>query len=119
MRSSTRRMIESIERLSASDWETIRVQAQMQGVGGEHWESAWLAAAPGHPAALTAQSRALACQAPALAAAALAGAVAAVEARGWLTAEQHAILTAPISKIGGLPADASVLIEALAAVMAA
>ena len=67
MRSSTRRMIESIERLSASDWQTIRVQAEIQGVGGEQWEAAWLAAAAGHPAAIAAQSRALACEAPALA----------------------------------------------------
>jgi hypothetical protein len=112
-------MIEGIERLSASDWETIRVQAEIQGVGGEQWETAWLAAAAGHRAAIAAQSRALACEAPALAAAALAGAIAAIEAGGRLTAEQQAILTAPIGKIGGLLAEGSLLIEALAALMAA
>jgi hypothetical protein len=112
-------MIEGIERLSASDWETIRGQAEIQGVGGEHWEAAWLAAAAGHRAAIAAQSRALACEAPALAAAALAGAIAAIEVRGRLTAEHQAILTAPIGKIGGLLAEGSLLIEALAAVTAA
>ena len=118
MRSSTR-MMEGIERLSASDWETIREQSEMQGVGGEHWEAAWLAAAPGHPAAVAAQSRALACEAPVLAAAALAGAIAAIEVRGRLTAEHQAILTAPIGKIGGLRIEGALLIEALAALSAA
>jgi hypothetical protein len=112
-------MIEGIERLSQSDWENIREQAQIRGVGGEHWEAAWLAAAAGHPAAIAAQSRALACDAPALAAAALAGAIAAIEAQGQLTAEQHAILTAPIDKIGWLPAEGALLIETLAAFSAA
>jgi hypothetical protein len=111
-------MIDGIERLSASDWETIRIQAEIQGVGGEHWEAAWLAAAAGHEAAIAAQSRALACKAPALAAAALAGAIAAIEAEGRLTAEQQAILIAPIGTIEGL-AEGSLLIEALAAVIAA
>lgn len=119
MRSSTRRMIEGIERLSASEWESIREQAAIQGVGGEHWEAAWLAASAGHRAAVAAQSRAVACEAPPLAAAALAGAIAAIECRGRLTAEHEAILAAAIGKIGWLLAEGSLLIEALAAVTAA
>lgn len=119
MRSSTRRLIEGIERLSPSDWDRIRSQAAIQGVGGEHWEAAWLAAAVGHRAAIKAQSLALAYGATALAAAALAGAIAASEAEGRLTPDQQAILTGPIGKIGGLPAGGTLLIEALAAVTAA
>ena len=118
MRSSTRRMIESIERLSASDWESIRTRAAIYGVGGQHWEAAWLAAAAGHPAAITAQSRAVACGASTLAAAALAGAIAASEAEGLLTPEQEAILTAPIEKIEGMSTGGCLLIEALAAMTA-
>src|SRR5436309_3237894 len=119
MRFRTHQMILRMEALSHTDWERIDRRASKEGVGGERWEDAWLAAAVGHPAAIAAQSRALACGASTLAAAALAGAIAACEAEGRLTPEQQTTLMAVVGRIADPPAGGAILMDAVAAFFAA
>lgn len=99
MKLTTLRAIETIDALTAEQWERLGERARELKVGAAAWETAWLAAAVGQAAGIAAQSRAMTAGADPLAAAAFAGAIAAFEAREWLSAEQFAALTDPVASI--------------------
>lgn len=96
MKEVTRRAIERIGELRPQDWAVLAARAQAYRVGGDAWETAWLAARAGHAAGIPAQSRAILAGAAPLPAAAIAGAVAACEAREALDAAQACALSDPL-----------------------
>ena len=59
MKEVTRRAIERIGELRPQDWAVLAARAQAYRVGGDAWETAWLAARAGHAAGIPAQSRAI------------------------------------------------------------
>jgi hypothetical protein len=90
-------LLKRIDILSSAELAAIDDRARKLGVGGSHWEEAWLAARHGHRSAIPAYSRALSAGATPLAAAAIAGAVAAQQTDAMITQDQYETLVQPVT----------------------